>query len=176
MSLNFNINRLNTVDKKKLALDCLPPVPENIVLNWPELPEKVYVLNFDKVHFDTDKHNIKPEYYSILDKVITILESHPEIKKLKITGHTDLRMTYDYNVALSQRRSNSVYEYLINSGVNPDRLDTEHMSYIHPNDDEITTEGLAANRRVEFQVIKITDNELKIDRNYRTKRDYGKQK
>lgn len=175
ISLNFDMNKTTKIDKKELALDCFPSIPENIVLNWPELPEKIFVLNFDKVHFDTDKHNIKPEYYAILDKVITILEEHTEIKKLKITGHTDLRMTYDYNVALSQRRSNSVYQYLIDSGIDPNRLEIEFMSYIHPNDDKITTEGLAANRRVEFQVIEVSDKGLRIDRNYRTKRDYGKQ-
>jgi OOP family OmpA-OmpF porin len=48
---------------------------------------------FQSVHFDTDKYDIKPQYYKILDEAVSILKKNPSIK-LEIQGHTDSRACY----------------------------------------------------------------------------------
>ncbi len=105
------------------------------------------------VHFDFDKYNIKKDSYGILSDVASILKSNPQIKKIRIEGHTDAIGTDAYNMKLSQRRANSVREYLIKQGVSADRLEAVGYGKSRPIAPNNTAAGRAKNRRVEFNVI-----------------------
>jgi outer membrane protein OmpA-like peptidoglycan-associated protein len=101
------------------------------------------------LNFDTDKHDIKPEYHKQLDEVVEILLRNPEID-VRVDGHTDSAGTGAHNQGLSERRATAVMEYLIEKGIDESRL--RAVGYgesrpVRPND---SAENMAVNRRVEL--------------------------
>ncbi|MEM9468918.1 MAG: peptidoglycan-associated lipoprotein Pal [Pseudomonadota bacterium] len=77
----------------------------------------------DKVFFDTDSHNINGEARMTLDAQARWLNTYPGLN-ITVEGHADERGTREYNLALGERRANSVKNYLISVGVDPRRLTT----------------------------------------------------
>lgn len=101
--------------------------------------------------FDFDKSNIKPEAASILDRLVTFMEENRD-KKVNLAGHTDSIGTEAYNRALSERRVNSVKQYLVKKGVDASRISGQGFGESKPIADNKTREGRAKNRRVEIKV------------------------
>lgn len=75
--------------------------------------------------------------------------------EIEISGHTDSRGQDNYNLNLSQGRSQSVVDYLISKGIDINRLTAHGYGESKPIDTNDTEEGMANNRRVEFTVLKI---------------------
>ena len=73
------------------------------------------------VNFDFDKASLRPESFAILNETAEILRRHPQIQ-LEVAGHTDLCGSDAYNQGLSERRARTVYNYLIQQGVDASRL------------------------------------------------------
>jgi outer membrane protein OmpA-like peptidoglycan-associated protein len=118
----------------------------------PEIKAKKITID-QKIHFDFDKSTIKKESYGILDDVANVLKANPNIKKVRIEGHTDSIGTDAYNQKLSQRRANAVQAYLVNKGIDASRLESVGYGESRPIDDNKTAAGRANNRRTEFNVI-----------------------
>jgi outer membrane protein OmpA-like peptidoglycan-associated protein len=104
----------------------------------------------DTVYFNTAKATIQPRSFKLLDQVAKVLKEHPELEKVWIEGHTDNAGKPDANLKLSQRRAESVRNYLIKKGVEPNRLEAKGFGQQRPIADNKTAKGRAANRRVEF--------------------------
>jgi len=77
----------------------------------------------DKVYFDTDSYSISGEARMTLDAQAQWLNTYPGLN-ITIEGHADERGTREYNLALGERRANSVKNYLISMGVDPRRITT----------------------------------------------------
>lgn len=107
----------------------------------------------DIVHFKTNKDIILRKSYNLLDNVATVIGNHSEIEMVEVEGHTDSRGGDAYNKDLSQRRAESVVKYLINKGVDRNRLKAIGYGEENPVGSNDTTSGRAANRRVEFKII-----------------------
>ena len=84
-------------------------------------PEDLVVAVGDRVFFDFDKYDLKPESRKTLDGQAAWLKSNPSVT-FTIEGHCDERGTREYNLALGERRANSVKDYLTAQGVNPSRM------------------------------------------------------
>ncbi len=125
---------------------CPPPTPQRVKLT----ADKIEIL--DMVFFETNKAVIKKQSFGILDDVAKVLRDNAFIKKLRVEGHTDNTGDAKKNMVLSQKRAESVREYLINQGVVADRLVAEGFGQTKPIADNKTTEGKAKNRRVEFTI------------------------
>jgi OmpA-OmpF porin, OOP family len=113
--------------------------------------EEVIVLR--GINFDFDKADIKPEFAPILDEAVAILKERQGVKVV-VEGHTDWTGPEDYNQKLSERRAQSVKDYLVQNGIAADRLETKGFGESKPAYDNTTKEGRFRNRRVEFQVVK----------------------
>ncbi|GAA5086139.1 MAG: OmpA family protein [Alcaligenaceae bacterium] len=109
------------------------------------------VLNAD-TFFDFDKATLKPEGRQVLDQVAEQANSI-ELETLIATGHTDSTGPEAYNQKLSERRANSVKEYLVSKGVPADRIYTEGKGELEPVATNATREGRAQNRRVEIEIV-----------------------
>ncbi|HLS41641.1 MAG TPA: OmpA family protein [Paenalcaligenes sp.] len=109
------------------------------------------VLNAD-TFFDFDKSTLKPEGRQVLDQVAEQVNSI-ELETLIATGHTDSIGAEAYNQKLSERRANSVKEYLVSKGVPADRIYTEGKGELQPVASNQTREGRAQNRRVEIEIV-----------------------
>ena len=107
-----------------------------------------------KVHFATGKSEIRPDSTQLLDQVAGVIIEHPEIKKIRIEGHTDNRGSSSYNRKVSQKRAESVVEYLVNKGVNPQRLEAKGYGESRPIRPNFSSRNRRKNRRVEFRILK----------------------
>ena len=103
----------------------------------------------DEAYFDFDKIIIKPAGFEFLDKVASVLNSRPELF-VKIQGHTDSIGTREYNDVLSLGRAEAVKAYLMNQGIDKNRLSCEGFAFTKPVASNKTAEGRALNRRVEL--------------------------
>jgi outer membrane protein OmpA-like peptidoglycan-associated protein len=102
------------------------------------------------VLFATNATDLLPAARDRLSEVATALKESKN--PLLIEGYTDSRGTAEYNEQLSQRRAESVRNFLINQGVPPDRIQTRGMGEERPVASNATAEGRANNRRVEIVV------------------------
>jgi len=110
-------------------------------------------IMINSIQFEFDKAELLPQSFSILDRLIEIIEKFPNYK-INIVGHTDSIGTDEYNQKLSERRAFSVYKYLVEHDVDKDRLTIEGRGETQPIDDNSTEMGRARNRRVEFFLTK----------------------
>ena len=111
---------------------------------------KIEIL--EKVFFDTNKDTIKPVSYDVLNQVALVLKSYPKITLVRVEGYTDSRGSDAHNLDLSQRRANSVRQYLIAQGIDENRLVAKGYGEELPIADNKTAAGREKNRRVEFLI------------------------
>jgi len=78
-------------------------------------------ITLEDLYYDLDKYNIRPDAAIVLDQLAKILTDNPEVR-IEIGSHTDSRATAEYNMKLSQNRSESVVAYLISKGIAKSRL------------------------------------------------------
>ncbi|MCJ7819851.1 MAG: OmpA family protein [Bacteroidales bacterium] len=99
--------------------------------------------------FDVDKATLKAESVKQLQHMVTLLKDYPELV-LEVQGHTDDQGSDDYNLKLSQRRSETVVAYLGLFGIDIGRLVPKGYGESEPVMPNTTEEGRAKNRRVEL--------------------------
>jgi outer membrane protein OmpA-like peptidoglycan-associated protein len=106
------------------------------------------------VTFNTNEFAIRGEFYPVLDSVAQVLAKFKDTR-MTINGHTDSTGSADYNYNLSNRRAQSVTNYLASHGVDQNRLISQGMGPDQPIASNDTEEGRAQNRRVELQIVAI---------------------
>lgn len=109
------------------------------------------VLNAD-TFFDFDKSTLKPSGRQVLDQVAA-QAANLNLETLIAVGHTDSIGTEKYNLGLSQRRANTVKNYLISKGIPADRIYAEGKGEAQPIATNATPQGRAQNRRVEIEIV-----------------------
>jgi len=105
------------------------------------------------ITFDTNKDTLKPESFPVLDAVVGLLKEHPEIKRVRVEGHTDSQGSLALNMDLSRRRALTVLRYLVGKGIDPARLESEGYGPTRPEAPNTTVLGRAKNRRVDFAIV-----------------------
>jgi OOP family OmpA-OmpF porin len=102
--------------------------------------------------YDFNKSDLKPEGKATLDKIARDL-SKIKLEVIIAVGNTDSVGTDAYNVALGQRRAQSVKAYLVSKGVDGSRVYTESKGKSNPVANNATAEGRAKNRRTDIEVV-----------------------
>ena len=110
---------------------------------------------FDMVYFDSGKSTIQKRSLNILNQVRSVLRANPRITLIQIEGHTDNRGSAESNVALSQQRAEAVMNYLIEKGIEKNRLKSKGFGASRPIANNIDRAGQAKNRRVEFFILDV---------------------
>lgn len=105
--------------KEQLKVDTVKESQE-YVLQFPLASITAPVL-IDNIFYDFDKATLRPESTEALDKLIALLEENPNVT-IELSAHTDYRGSAAYNQRLSQRRAESVVNYLTEHGIAADRL------------------------------------------------------
>ena len=93
---------------------------EEYVLQFPLANISAPVL-IDNIFYDFDKATLRPESATALDELVRLLNENPNIT-IELSAHTDYKGSDQYNEGLSQRRAESVVNYLIEHGIATDRL------------------------------------------------------
>jgi outer membrane protein OmpA-like peptidoglycan-associated protein len=105
----------------------------------------------EDVHFDFDRYSLRPEATRALDEAVSALQQVPGAT-VQIEGHTCNIGTAEYNLALGDRRANSVRDYLVSRGINADRLRTTSYGEERPKHDNAREETRRLNRRAALVV------------------------
>mgnify|MGYP003876109581 CR=1 FL=1 len=125
-------------------------IEKNILLD----PARVgMAFPVNNIFFDFDRATLRPESKNELNNAIRFLNDNPTIR-IEIGGHTDSKGSDAYNLKLSQARAKSVYDYLTQNGIDPNRLQAFGYGERMPIATNATDEGRQLNRRIEFKVIK----------------------
>lgn len=111
------------------------------------------------ITFVTAGHALNADFHEVLDSVFIVLQ---EFNKTIIVsaGHTDSRGSDQYNQGLSERRAESVAQYLLAKGVVAARIDSAGFGETTPIADNGTAQGRSLNRRVELSLVPITEDSL----------------
>jgi len=117
---------------------------DNITLNMP-----------GNITFASDSAELNPSFYNVLNSVNIVLKQY-EKTLVEVAGHTDSTGASEYNQKLSERRANSVAQYLEGQGLRSDRVITVGAGETHPVATNDTAEGRQANRRVELTLTPLT--------------------
>ena len=118
-----------------------------------KLMDEIREFENEKIYFDFDKSDLKPEARAILRKKADWLLKHPEYS-VRIEGNCDERGTNEYNLALGQRRADAAKKFLVALGVDESRISTISYGEERPVDPRHCEEAWAKNRRDEFKLIK----------------------
>lgn len=103
----------------------------------------------DTVYFDFDRATVKDSERPKVDRVAKFLQDNRGAA-VSIEGHCDERGTEEYNMALGERRSQAIRNYLIDSGVSPNQARTLSYGEARPAVDAQNEQAYAQNRRGEF--------------------------
>jgi outer membrane protein OmpA-like peptidoglycan-associated protein len=106
-----------------------------------------------QVHFQTGSATILPDSFPMLQEIVALLKANPDIRRMRIEGHTDNRGNADMNLDLSKRRAASVRQWLVDHGIAGGRLESEGYGLTQPIASNDSDEGRALNRRVEFKIV-----------------------
>lgn len=109
-------------------------------------------VTFDQgILFATGKSNLSANAKNSLNQFAISLQNNPQTN-VQIAGHTDNTGTRAVNERLSKERANSVFNYLVNAGVAPNRMTADGYAYDFPVASNDTEAGRAQNRRVEVYI------------------------
>jgi len=107
------------------------------------------VLN--NIFFDLDKYELKEKSITELQKIVSFLKKNLELK-ISILGHTDDTGTAEYNMQLSLKRAEAVYNYLVDYGIDPSMLAFQGFGQTEPAFPNDSEENRSKNRRIEFRI------------------------
>lgn len=147
-----NTIRINAMELKEInVIPKTVQAPEEPIREVPK--EMTIVLDSRALNFDFDKYNVKEMYYELLENLKEyVLSNNYDVT---IIGHTDYMGSDSYNIALGQRRADSVKRKLIEFGLPSDRiLGTQSRGEREPIATNSTSEGRAQNRRIEFKLVR----------------------
>lgn len=172
MEYTLVLNRRTHPEKKvSLSTITLPQTQKKIVQDIymnPLLDVKV-LADLNKIYFDFNKSNIRPDAARELDKVVQLmLETYPYMT-IRLESHTDPVGSHEYNDVLSEKRAKSTYEYLVSRGVAKERiLSYKGFGKRKPVNDcktkwDCPPEVLELNRRTEFPIENILEPKGKTE-------------
>ena len=170
-------NEINTFEKQIIQVRHANYEPTEIELNSDLKASKIYlkpkkntleigddlakIFSFKQIFFDLDKWSIRADALADMHKILQIMQDYAHLR-IKIRSHTDCRNTIIYNLKLSEKRANATKNWLIEKGINANRLETEGLGEIElvnhcacePKNDSTCDESEhQANRRSEFIII-----------------------
>jgi outer membrane protein OmpA-like peptidoglycan-associated protein len=122
----------------------------NQVLETTDTPRGL-VVNMPDVLFDIGQFTLKPAARERLARISGIVLAYPELK-LEVEGHTDSTGSEEFNQRLSEKRADSVRDYLVGAGISAESIVARGFGETEPLADNSTAQGRKLNRRVEMIV------------------------
>ena len=138
--------------------------PNNNEVNYTEYIDIIHfehggidIPQFENILFDFDKFFLRQRSKDILERIYEFMAANPTVT-IHMDGHTDWFGTEQYNVRLSEKRSNVAFNYLAEKGNDPERMKQDWHGEIKPTISNTNTDGSdnpdnrQLNRRCEFQI------------------------
>ncbi|HBF88455.1 MAG TPA: flagellar motor protein MotB [Bacteroidales bacterium] len=130
------------------------------ITEYTEIKKDLYLVPFEvgqtvrlqNIFFDHNKATLRPESFPELDRVKVLLTENPKMT-IEVAGHTDNVGSDDYNLRLSDERANAVRDYLLQTGIESNRINAKGYGETKHIAENETEEGKQLNRRVEFTIL-----------------------
>ncbi len=148
--------------QKKTKIDNIEYTKDNlsITINITLDLEKVFYnqeIVLDNIYYDLNKWNIRSDATPVLDSLSTLLHSNPQLN-IELSSHTDCRGEEEYNMILSQKRAQSVVDYLISKNIRSRKLTPRGYGETLPIDncecETCSDDQHQTNRRTSFKILK----------------------
>ncbi len=153
---DVSIREIIVEEPEPIIAEVEEPVFEDVKI------KKGQVIRLDRIYFDFDKFDLLPESDEQLAQLVTLLNNYPSLK-IAVHGHTDSRGSEVYNETLSHQRSKAVHDFLLNNNIDYSRLEFRGFGEMQPVDTNDTEEGRQYNRRVEFVVLEINEENVEVE-------------
>lgn len=114
------------------------------------MPAKSFVL--EDCNFETGKADLEEDSYKVLDELVAYLNRKDD-ERIELQGHTDNVGSAKSNLVLSEARANTVRNYLLSKGIDPNRVTAKGYGLTVPIASNKTEEGRAQNRRTEVKIL-----------------------
>ena len=139
--------------KKEVKAPPRRPTPPAVVPRTPERVEEDVPrdLSFATIYFDFDESNIRSDQRNAINRNAQLMSKYKTVR-IGIEGHCDERGTEEYNIALGQRRADSVESYLIDYGISSSRIRTVSYGEMRPVDAGHNEAAWSQNRRAEITI------------------------
>lgn len=131
------------------SVEDLEPIVLDIEL---EKIKKGSVEILSNIFFAFNAYDLQEKSVAELQRLVRFLNQNPGVS-IEIGGHTDNIGTADYNIALSEKRAKSVYDYLVSKKISPSRMKIKGYGSGQPIADNNTEDGRQRNRRIEFKIL-----------------------
>lgn len=138
------------IEQRMERLLVLPERGEDVKI--PPAPPPVIVKNLEPVLFDVDKSTIRPEYEPVLRRNVEWLRRNPKAV-VRLEGHADERGSQKYNLALGERRAQTVFRAMVRLGAQPRQMRILSFGEERPLASSRGEEAYSKNRRVEFTLL-----------------------
>jgi outer membrane protein OmpA-like peptidoglycan-associated protein len=122
------------------------------------------IVNYDNIYFDINSDDLRPEATKILDELARLVREQPTVQ-IEINAYTDNTGSDEYNIALSQKRGNAAFEYLVAKGADRTSIVINPRGKSDPIASNQSAFGRQFNRRVEFG---LTGKSVSMDLEYMT--------
>lgn len=143
-SNNVDLRDAKSMEEIKVDVD---------VVSFEEMKNNNKSVKINNLFFETAKYDLKPESFVELDRIIPILKKYSEYKMV-IEGHTDNVGDEKYNLELSEKRAQSVVNYLVSKGFEENDISFKGFGFSNSITDNSTAAKKALNRRVEIKLVK----------------------
>jgi len=150
--LTKEFNSFNLDKEKELVV--------NLNVGLKPIEDVVLLADLETIYFDLDKSNIRADAALEIDKVVALMNKYPGMV-IRLESHTDSRANDQYNLALSNRRAKSTYDYIISNGIDTSRI-TKYEGFGETQLVNKCSNGVwcskadhQLNRRTEFVIIKM---------------------
>ncbi|MCW3787633.1 OmpA family protein [Plebeiibacterium sediminum] len=134
------------MEKETSSVD---PMVMDVYLKKIKVGQQIVLKN---IFYETDSYVLKDASEVELEKIVSFLNINSTVKA-KIIGYTDNVGSKDYNINLSNKRAEQVYNYLIEAGIDKTRLSHQGKGMADPVATNDTEEGRAKNRRTEMKIV-----------------------
>lgn len=114
------------------------------------MPSKSFIL--EDCNFETGKADLEEDSYKVIDELVAYLKRKDDVR-IELGGHTDNVGNAKNNQVLSEARANTVRDYLIEKGIDPERVTAKGYGMTKPVESNKTAEGRALNRRTEVTIL-----------------------
>lgn len=131
-----------------VVIDNAPTQPE---VSVPVVKADSLIILGGELLFETNKSTLRSEHFATLNSIVDYLLLHLE-RSVRISGHTDINGKETHNLSLSKQRADVVAEYLVDNGIEINRVETFGLGSAKPIAENTTDQGRRKNRRVELLI------------------------
>jgi len=148
------VNEIQDINGVRIVVDDMNEFDpqQQLQLERVSFKEDLGNIDFSEVSFDRGSASLTPDSQAALLQLVQLLGKNPQFR-VRVSGHTDNTGRAEVNLRISRQRASSVANFLIDNGIDADRIISQGYGATQPIADNSTEAGRTANRRIEISYV-----------------------